>query len=102
MRLIGDFLELLPSLDPNHVLSKLLPEARRVSYHLRPIARGFQLPLRTIETLFLASASQTLYTNFVLAARWHSLYPCMERRRNRFTCNHFASLLRFVSSEYLY
>jgi len=32
--------------DPNHVLRKLLPEARRVSYHLCPRVHGFQLPTK--------------------------------------------------------
>ena len=31
--------------DPNHVLRKL-PEARLVSYHLRPRVHGFQLPTK--------------------------------------------------------
>ena len=30
--------------DPNHVLCKLLPEAKRVSYNLRPRVHGVQLP----------------------------------------------------------
>ena len=38
----------LNRIDPNHVLRKLLPEARRVSYmyHLRPRVHGFQLPTK--------------------------------------------------------
>ena len=32
--------------DPNHVLRKLLPEARQVSYILRPRVHRFQLPTK--------------------------------------------------------
>jgi len=32
--------------DPNHVLRKLLPEAMRVIYNLRPRVHGFQLPAK--------------------------------------------------------
>src|SRR6218665_1315503 len=30
---------------PNHVLHKLLPDVRRVSYNLRPRVHGFELPI---------------------------------------------------------
>src|SRR6218665_2332808 len=39
---------------PNYALRKLLPEARRVSYHLRHRVHGFQLPTKDDRNLFLA------------------------------------------------
>ena len=32
--------------NPNHVLHKLLPDVRRVSYNLRPRVDGFELPIK--------------------------------------------------------
>jgi len=33
-------------LAPIHVLHKLLPEVRLLSYHLRPWVQGFELPIK--------------------------------------------------------
>jgi len=72
MRLFGAVTQ-----DPNHVLCKLLPEAKRVIYNLRSRVHGFQLPTKQ-ETLFLASYTKT-YTNcFDSLVTMFS--PCIVRR----------------------
>src|SRR6218665_1772835 len=49
---------------------KLLPEARRGNYYLRPRAHGVQLPTKTTETLFLASYTIKTHSNTNLCFDW--------------------------------
>src|SRR6218665_1327004 len=80
---------------PDHVLRKLLPEARRVSYHLRPRVHGFQLPANGRYKLYSSPSLQRHNTNSVLVAGLQSFSFCIDERYNRFTCDLYVIILAF-------
>src|SRR6218665_3153252 len=62
--------------NPNHVLHKLLPDVRRVSYNLCPRVHGFELPIKDVIN-FISYCIKTYINSTCLTWQHAFLNPAM-------------------------